>query len=102
MSVFWTSQEERDQLLRDLAGRKQRKEKLLVELEKYKACDPEVMELMKQQTLMAKEAANRWTGNMILLLCHFPIWGWRIEFLISTFSALVLLSLLLSRSCLFL
>ena len=68
MSTFGASQEERDNLLRDLAGRKQCKEKLLVELEKYKACDPEVMELMKQQTLTAKDAANRWTGNTILLL----------------------------------
>ncbi len=61
------SQEERDNLLRDLTGRKECKEKLLAELEKYKACDPEVMELMKQQTLTAKDAANRWTGNAILL-----------------------------------
>ena len=56
---------EREGLLQELAAQKCRREELLGELEKYKACDPEVMEQMKQQTHMAREAANRWTGEVM-------------------------------------
>ena len=42
---------------------------MLGELEKYKACDPEVVEEMRQQTRMAKDAANRWTGGSL------DVWG---------------------------
>jgi hypothetical protein len=39
--------------------------RLQSELEKYKECDPEVMEQMKKEAIIAREAANRWTGERI-------------------------------------
>jgi len=38
------------------------KKKLLEELDRHKDCDPEVMEQMKEDAVVAREAANRWTG----------------------------------------
>ena len=35
----------------------------MASLEKYRECDPEVMQQMKEETEMAREAANRWTGE---------------------------------------
>ncbi|KAK2174484.1 hypothetical protein NP493_799g05016 [Ridgeia piscesae] len=58
------SNEDRENVLRDLAAGKRRREEVLGELEKYKACDPEVMEEMRRQARMAKDAANRWTDNI--------------------------------------
>ena len=37
-------------------------ERLSTELQRYHDCDPEVMEQMKEEAIVAKEAANRWTG----------------------------------------
>ena len=34
------------------------------ELERYRECDPEVIDAMKEETKVAKEAANRWTGKI--------------------------------------
>ena len=48
---------------------------MLGELEKYKACDPEVVEEMRQQTRMAKDAANRWTGGALMYGAIVDIWG---------------------------
>ena len=62
-------QEDRENVLRDLAAGKRRREEVLRELEKYKACDPEVMEEMRRQARMAKDAANRWTGGSL------DVWG---------------------------
>ena len=45
-----------------LSTKQAEKTKLLEELERYKECDPEVMEQMKVEAVVAKEAANRWTG----------------------------------------
>ena len=42
------------------------KKKLLEELDRHKDCDPEVMEQMKEDTVVAREAANRWTGAACL------------------------------------
>ena len=39
---------------------------LCAELEKYRECDPEVMQQMKNETVVAKEAANRWTGAFLV------------------------------------
>ena len=59
------------------------KKELETELERYKECDPEVIEEMKKETKMAKEAANRWTGKLyrfmaknnfvlqLMLMVHF-------------------------------
>ena len=37
---------------------------LAQELEQYKSCDPQVLKELKQQTVVAHEAANRWTGTV--------------------------------------
>ena len=34
------------------------------ELERYRECDPEVIDAMKEEIKVAKEAANRWTGKI--------------------------------------
>ena len=42
------------------------KSQLDTELERYRECDPEVIEEVKQETKTAKEAANRWTGRLYI------------------------------------
>ncbi|XP_029465771.1 meiotic nuclear division protein 1 homolog isoform X2 [Rhinatrema bivittatum] len=56
--------EERATLAKELAAHQQRKEKLKAEVEKYKECDPDVVEEIRQANIVAKEAANRWTDNI--------------------------------------
>ena len=34
------------------------------ELEQYRECDPEVLKTLKNETGIAKDAANRWTDNV--------------------------------------
>ncbi|ESN97790.1 hypothetical protein HELRODRAFT_85168, partial [Helobdella robusta] len=55
---------ERDKALHEVNELKSTKEELLKELEKYKECDPEVMQQMKVETTVAREAINRWTDNI--------------------------------------
>ena len=62
---------ERTELLQNLAERKEQKKKLEAELEKYKACDPERMKQLQSETTVAKEAANRWTGMSLYLMCVY-------------------------------
>ena len=54
----------RTSVLENLAAKQSELSELTREVEKYRECDPEVMEEMKQQTQTAKEAANRWTDNI--------------------------------------
>lgn len=54
--------EERDEVLEALTCRANEKEKMVLELQAYKENDPEVLEAIKQETSVAHEAANRWTG----------------------------------------
>lgn len=53
----------RIELLQALGMKQAEKKSLLAELESYKECDPEVMEQMKHEAVVAKAAANRWTGQ---------------------------------------
>ncbi|XP_068961679.1 meiotic nuclear division protein 1 homolog [Petaurus breviceps papuanus] len=62
-----STQEERASLSKNLASLRQQKEQLKAELEKYKDCDPEVVEEMRQATKVAKDAANRWTDNIFTI-----------------------------------
>ena len=57
------SQEHRVSLLKQLDERKREKEELTKELEKYRECDPVVLEQVKKESVVAVEAANRWTGD---------------------------------------
>ena len=56
-------QESRTEVLSQLAKKEAEKKALECELEKYKECDPDVMEQMKTELVIAKDAANRWTGR---------------------------------------
>ncbi|XP_022341799.1 meiotic nuclear division protein 1 homolog [Crassostrea virginica] len=56
--------EKRSQILQSLEEKKQEKASLLKEIERYRECDPEVLESVRKQTGEAKEAANRWTDNV--------------------------------------
>ncbi|XP_075356539.1 meiotic nuclear division protein 1 homolog isoform X3 [Mycteria americana] len=68
---------ERAALLEELAALRQKKEQLKAEIDKYRECDPDVVEEMRGETRrdcmdkgqgqtnkIAKEAANRWTDNI--------------------------------------
>ncbi|XP_078005178.1 meiotic nuclear division protein 1 homolog isoform X9 [Phascolarctos cinereus] len=59
--------EERASLSKELASLQQKKEELKAELEKYKECDPEVIEEIRQANKVAKDAANRWTDNIFAI-----------------------------------
>ncbi|XP_027722678.1 meiotic nuclear division protein 1 homolog isoform X2 [Vombatus ursinus] len=59
--------EERASLSKELASLQQQKEQLKAELEKYKECDPEVIEEIRQANKVAKDAANRWTDNIFAI-----------------------------------
>ncbi|XP_069487400.1 meiotic nuclear division protein 1 homolog isoform X2 [Ambystoma mexicanum] len=58
------TQEERAALAKELAALRQQKEQLQSEVEKYKECDPDVVEEIRQANKIAKEAVNRWTDNI--------------------------------------
>ncbi|XP_064508346.1 meiotic nuclear division protein 1 homolog isoform X5 [Pseudopipra pipra] len=58
------SQAERAALMEELAALRQKKEQLKAEIDKYRECDPDVVEEMRQTNKVAKEAANRWTDNI--------------------------------------
>ncbi|XP_061769308.1 meiotic nuclear division protein 1 homolog isoform X2 [Nerophis ophidion] len=53
---------ERSALLKELQALKDEQIQLHTELDKYKECDPEVVEQMKKSNAVAKEAVSRWTG----------------------------------------
>ncbi|XP_042325895.1 meiotic nuclear division protein 1 homolog isoform X2 [Sceloporus undulatus] len=55
---------ERAALTKQLAALRQKKEQLKAEIDKYKECDPDVVEEIRQANQVAKEAANRWTDNI--------------------------------------
>ncbi|XP_066284962.1 meiotic nuclear division protein 1 homolog [Branchiostoma lanceolatum] len=56
--------ESREKILKELKEKKTQCEKLAVQIEHYKECDPEVLEAKQQETQVAKDAANRWTDNV--------------------------------------
>ena len=72
---FSLLQDERDKLLKELSNAKAESERIEAELEKYRECDPEVMEQMKQDAITAKDAANRWTGG----------WGFYVDWILIGF-----------------
>ena len=59
---------ERTELLSKLEEKKTVVKKLHTELDKYKACDPERMKQLKAESVVAKEATNRWTGELQLIV----------------------------------
>ncbi|XP_073661585.1 meiotic nuclear division protein 1 homolog isoform X1 [Tursiops truncatus] len=65
--------EERTLLAKELSSLRDQREQLKAEVEKYKECDPQVVEEIRQANEVAKEAANRWTG--LSLLWPLPLWS---------------------------
>ncbi|XP_037278070.2 meiotic nuclear division protein 1 homolog [Rhipicephalus microplus] len=55
---------EREELMSKLSELERDRDEVAAELDKHKDCDPEVLEEVKKQTLVAKEAVNRWTDNI--------------------------------------
>ncbi|CAL8271602.1 meiotic nuclear division protein 1 homolog [Gadus morhua] len=55
---------ERESLLKELKVLKEEQVQLQAELEKYRECDPEVIEEMRKSNNMAKQAVDRWTDNI--------------------------------------
>ena len=45
-----------------LTEKREEKSQLQTEIVKYRECDPEVVEGVRKQGDMSKDAANRWTG----------------------------------------
>ncbi|XP_027455101.1 meiotic nuclear division protein 1 homolog isoform X1 [Zalophus californianus] len=59
--------EERTMLAKELSSLRDQREQLKAEVEKYKECDPQVVEEIRQANKVAKEAANRWTDNIFAI-----------------------------------
>ena len=60
-------QDSRQAILDELSKKEKELDSLNSELAKYKECDPEVLEAMRREAVVAKEAANRWTGERFLI-----------------------------------
>ncbi|KAH0616045.1 hypothetical protein JD844_026836 [Phrynosoma platyrhinos] len=58
------TQAERAALTKELTALRQKKDQLKAEIDKYKECDPDVVEEIREANKIAKEAANRWTDNI--------------------------------------
>ncbi|XP_060573242.1 meiotic nuclear division protein 1 homolog [Ruditapes philippinarum] len=56
--------DDRDEILSRLSEMQGEKTQMEAELERYRECDPDVIEELKQETKIAKEASNRWTDNI--------------------------------------
>ncbi|KAK3523245.1 hypothetical protein QTP86_025071 [Hemibagrus guttatus] len=59
--------EERAALHKELKSLREQRDALRAELEKYKECDPEVVEEMCKENVTAKEAVSRWTDNVFAI-----------------------------------
>ncbi|CAL8330819.1 unnamed protein product [Lota lota] len=55
---------ERESLLKEIKVLKEEKAQLQAELEKYRECDPEVIEEIRKSNNTAKQAVDRWTDNI--------------------------------------
>jgi len=58
---------ERIEIIEALQQRLQKKQALNSELERLRECDPQHLRQMKQESVLAVEASNRWTDNLFAL-----------------------------------
>nr|XP_020495346.1 meiotic nuclear division protein 1 homolog [Labrus bergylta] len=58
---------ERSSLLKELKALREEKTQLQADLEKYRECDPEVVEEIRKTNVVAKEAVSRWTDNVFAI-----------------------------------
>lgn len=59
--------EERAMLAKELSSFRDQRQQLKAEVEKYRECDPQVVEEIREANKVAKEAANRWTDNIFAI-----------------------------------
>lgn len=59
--------EERHALLQELKQLREQRASLKADLDKYRECDPDVVEDMRKETVVAKEAVSRWTDNVFAI-----------------------------------
>ena len=62
--------DDRSTILEELATLEAKKNDLKIKTQKYEGCDPEILEQVKKETTVSKEAVNRWTDNI------FSIQSW--------------------------
>ncbi|XP_010788490.1 meiotic nuclear division protein 1 homolog [Notothenia coriiceps] len=58
---------ERGSLLKELQALREERTQLQAEVEKYRECDPEVVEEMRKSNGVAKDAVSRWTDNVFAI-----------------------------------
>ncbi|KAJ8001300.1 hypothetical protein DPEC_G00192890 [Dallia pectoralis] len=59
--------DERASLLKELQALREERTNLKTQLEKYRECDPEVIEEIRGSNVTAKEAVSRWTDNVFAI-----------------------------------
>ncbi|KAM4603755.1 meiotic nuclear division protein 1 homolog [Polymixia lowei] len=59
--------DQRGSLLKELQGLREERVKLQAELEKYRECDPEVIDEIRKSNITSKEAVSRWTDNIFAI-----------------------------------
>ncbi|XP_038647953.1 meiotic nuclear division protein 1 homolog [Scyliorhinus canicula] len=59
--------DKRAAMLEELEGLRKQRSQLKTELEKYQECDPEVIEEIRQNNKVSKDAVNRWTDNVFAI-----------------------------------
>ncbi|KAL1023492.1 hypothetical protein UPYG_G00041450 [Umbra pygmaea] len=57
----------RASLMKELQALREEKTHLKAQLEKYRECDPEVIEEIRRSNVTAKEAVSRWTDNVFAI-----------------------------------
>ncbi|KAM7394501.1 hypothetical protein PAMP_021300 [Pampus punctatissimus] len=58
---------ERSSLLKELQALREERTQQQAELEKYRECDPEVVEEIRKSNVVAKDAVSRWTDNIFAI-----------------------------------
>uniref|UniRef100_A0A1A7X980 Meiotic nuclear divisions 1 homolog n=1 Tax=Iconisemion striatum TaxID=60296 RepID=A0A1A7X980_9TELE len=53
--------------MKELQALREERTQLQAELEKYRDCDPEVIEQIRKSNVVAKEAVSRWTDNVFAI-----------------------------------
>ncbi len=56
--------DERTSILEKLQEKEKESTELKAKLEQLRECDPEVLKEVREQSVVAKESANRWTDNV--------------------------------------
>ncbi|XP_071770602.1 meiotic nuclear division protein 1 homolog [Centroberyx gerrardi] len=58
---------DRSSLLKELQALREERAQLQAELEKYRECDPGVIEEIRKSNIVAKDAVSRWTDNVFAI-----------------------------------